>query len=217
MRAKLSSPKIIALIGTIAIAIVAVVGWFGFVAPQQSRSSKLETQIGEVETQVQVARIAARTDHGDAKNATAKLHVLAVAMPKELRMPNVLRELIWNARLANIRLDSVKPGVATALSGYAAVPIDVTVTGHYFNVERFLKRLRLQANATGDRVRASGRLFDVATVSFQASTADLATITASLHVNVFVYSALAPAAAPVSAEPTDTSSSESASAAGEMP
>jgi Tfp pilus assembly protein PilO len=217
MKAKLTSPKGIALIGVILVSVLALVGWFGFVSPQKSRSSELETQISDVQTQIRLTRLSARTDDGEAKTTNQKLRVLAVAMPAELRMPNVMLDLIRNAQIAKVRLDSVKPGAPAVLTSYSAVPIDVGVTGKYSNVESFLKRLRLQATAVGERVHAVGRLFDVTNVSFQTSPNDLPRIVATLHMNVFVYTPVTAAAAPVSAQPTESTPSESASAVGEMP
>jgi hypothetical protein len=215
-RSKLTSPKFILLLGVVGIALVAAIVWFGLVSPEQSRSAKLETEIGDVTTQLQQARVAARADHGEAKTAKEKLRLLAVAMPTELQMSEVMRELIWNARRADVQLDAVKPAAGTIQNGYVAVPMDVTVTGRYFNVERLLRQLRLQAGRTADGLHAAGRLFDVVTVGFQTTSPDSRRITATLHMNAFVYSPSS-AAAPVSGQEADEPILESASAAGRMP
>jgi hypothetical protein len=220
MRAKLTSPKIIALLGAVAVGLVAAVGWFGLVSPQKSRSSELDAQISDVTAQVQLVRIAARANRDEAKLTEEKLRRLAAAMPNELQMSKLMRELLWNARRAGVRLDSVTPAVGTTLSGYVAVPVDVAVTGRYFGVEHFLKRLRLQAGGSGDRVHATGRLLDVAKVGFQPADGDAARITATLHLNVFVYNPAPPAAgvaAPVSGQVGESPVTESATAVGRMP
>jgi hypothetical protein len=218
MRQKLSSPKVIVLIGVIVAGLLGAFGWFALVSPQKSKSTDLTSQISDVQAQIRVTRITARSNGRAVKSTDEKLQALAVAMPDQIAMPGVLRQLLRNARLADVSLDSVKPAPATLLNGYIAVPMDVTVTGRYFNVARYLKRLRLQAGAVGEHVYAAGRLFDIAIVEYTSTPTDLPKITANLHINAFVYSGSAPVAAPVATPPTDTaSSSESASAAGRMP
>jgi hypothetical protein len=218
MKSKLSSPKVIIILGLIAVGLVAAVGWFGLVSPQKSRASKLDAQITDVTSQAALVRVDTQKTRGQGKTTREKLHLLAVAMPNDLRMAAVMRELIWHARRANVSLDAVKPAAGKAGTGYYTVPVDVTVTGRYFDVERFLKRLRLQSSASGDRVRASGRLLDVAGLDFQPAQQDDSRITATLHSNVFVYSPSATSAtAPVSTPSTESTDTESASAAGSTP
>jgi len=216
MKQKLTAPKMIVFLGMVAAALLAVLGWFALVSPQKSKNTDLSAQISDVQAQIRVTRITARSNGRTGKTTDEKLRALAVAMPNEVAMPTVLRQLLRNARLADVSLDSVKPAVGTVLNGYITVPIDVTVSGRYFKVERFLKRLRLQAATNGDQVHAAGRLFDIATVQYASASGDVPLITANLHLNAFVYSGSAPVATPVSTPPT-ASTSESATAAGTVP
>ena len=156
MNAKLT-PKIVALLGVIVIGIVVAVGWFLLVSPQKSKASDLETQIGEVQTQVDLARLAATSDRGAEKTVDGEAPSPRPSRCRTTcRCPSVLRELLAQARASNVRLDSVKPQAASSAQNYLEIPMDVVVTGRYFAVEQYLKRLRREVTRRR-RPRARGR------------------------------------------------------------
>jgi hypothetical protein len=95
--------------------------------------------------------------------------------------------------------------------------MQVVVTGRYFAIQGFLKRLRTQASVVGSSVRASGRLFDVDSVSLAAGEPQLPQLAATIQLNVFTYSGSAGTAAPAPAPATALSTSSSATAAGRTP
>jgi hypothetical protein len=216
MKDKLT-PKVVAALGAAAIAVVALIGWFGLVSPQRSKASELDQQIAQANTQLVVAKAQSRAG---AKNGKASARVLTRAMPVREAMPGVLRQLMHAARRSDVRIDSVTPQPATAGTGYEAVPMDVVVTGRYFPIQRFLHSLRTQTRVVGDRVQSSGRLFSVDTVNLAAGEDQLPQLAATIHLNFFTYSGSAAAAAmsAVSTEAaTDSSTSSSAVAAGGTP
>jgi hypothetical protein len=212
MKEKLT-PKVVAILAMVAIVAVALVGWFGLLSPQRSKASDLDRQIAAAKTQLTVAK--ATTDSGAAgKGSGASALALAQAMPQQLEMSDVLRQLLRAADHAGVRLDSVTPQAAATKSGYSAVPIAVVVTGRYFGVQQFLRELRTQAGVAGSHVRASGRLFSVDSVSLAAGGAKLPQLAATIQLNVFTYSGSAATAAPATPQTTPQSSpSTSASAA----
>jgi Tfp pilus assembly protein PilO len=215
MKDKLT-PKVVAALAAVAVAAVALIGWFGLVSPQRSKTSDLDRQIAETQTQLAVAK--ADAGSGSGKTGASAL-VLARAMPQRVGMPGVLRQLLRAANRSDVRLDSVTPAAATAGTGYETVPMDIAVTGRYFAIQSFLHRLRTQTRVVGDRVHASGRLFNVETVNLAAGEAELPQLTATIHLNAFTYSGSA-AAATSAASPesaTDLSNSSSATAAGRTP
>ena len=132
-------------------------------------------------------------------------------MPQRVAMPAMLRQLVRVAKRTGVRLDSVTPQPATTLQGYDAVPMDVVVGGRYLPIQRFLHRLRVQARVAGNQVHSSGRLFSVETVNLAADE-NLPRLTATLHLNAFVYANDASAPAPAATEVP----SNSVSAAGGM-
>jgi hypothetical protein len=183
MKVKLT-PKVVAALGVVAVAAVALIGWFALVSPQRSKASNLDRQIADAKTQLVVAQATAHRGSG-AKGASAL--VLSRAMPGELEMPTVLRQLIRTAHHTKVSLDSVTPQAATPLADYSTVPMAVVVSGGYFGVQRFLHELRTSAGVVGSHVHASGRLFSVDSVSLAPGQEELPQLSATIQLNVFTY------------------------------
>jgi hypothetical protein len=208
MKDKLT-PTVVAALAMVAVAAVALLGWFALVSPQRSTAADLDRQIAETKTQLAVAR--ASTDSGAAgKGGGGSAPTLARAMPQRTEMAGVLRQLQRVADRSEVRLDSVTPQAVAAQSGYSAVPMDVIVSGRYFSVQRFLRQLRTQAGVTGPHVHATGRLFSVDSVSLAAGEAKLPQLAATIHLNAFTYdgsAAPATSATPKTAPDSTTSTS----------
>jgi hypothetical protein len=203
------SPKLLAAFAVAAVALVGLIGWFGLVAPQHSKATKLDAQITEAQEQLKVAKLLSRSQKAS-KSKTSGLGLLDTAMPAELQMPSVLRQVQRLASVSNVSLQSFSPSSAMPANGYSTVPISLSVTGRYTSLQGFLKRLRVLAGSKGGRIHASGRLFDVGSVSLSPSAAP--ELTASIALTTFVYTGVAIAPA---ATTTTTSEDSSASAAAE--
>jgi hypothetical protein len=214
------TPPIVAALAMVAVAAVALVGWFGLVSPQRSTASNLDRQIADAKTQLAVGR--ASTHSGANKRSGPLAPTLSRAMPQRTEMAGLLRQLQRAADRSEVRLDSVAPQAATAKSGYSAVPMDVVVTGRYVGVQRFLRHLRTQAGVTGSHVRADGRLFSVDSVNLAAGEAELPQLAATIHLSAFTYDGSAAAATPATPKTasdsttstSDASTSTSADVAG---
>jgi Pilus assembly protein, PilO len=217
MKDKLT-PKVVAALAIIVIGVVALIGWFGLVSPQRSKASELDRQIADAKTQLVVAKAQAHPS-SRGKTTGASAFVLARAMPRQVRMSGVLRQLQGAANGAGVRLDSITPQAPTTQSGYDAVPMDVVVTGRYFTIQAFLRELRTQARVAGSRVHASGRLFSVDSVTLAAGEDQLPQLAATIHLNVFTYSGSAgtSASSPATSTASGSSTSGSAVAAGRTP
>lgn len=197
------TPKVVAGAAAALIALVLVGGWFVLVSPQKSKATTLNAEISEAQSKLTVTQLLARSlKSGKGRSASA---LLATAMPPELQMPLVLRQVQKLAETSKVRLDSFAPSAATPLSGYEEVPIAVSVAGRYAAVQRFLNRLRVQADTKGGRIQASGRLFNVASVSLAPGNTEPDELTASIGLSTFVYTG---APLPV-ADPTADSTSSS--------
>ena len=104
-------------------------------------------------------------------------------------------------------------------AGVESLPIALTVKGHYFALQNFLKLLNDSAALRGDQVQATGRLYSVDNITFTGGAAGSAApssggstsptpgaaslIQASLALNAYIYSPTS--VAPVPVAPTDTS------------
>jgi hypothetical protein len=184
------TPKIIALLAALLVGIVALTGWFAVVGPQRSKVASLEARIADEHTRLAAAQIIARS-HPIGQDASAGAATLARAMPAQLQMPSVLRQVQHVASSSRITVESFTPSASTPSAGYDAVPIDVSVAGRYASVQQFLHGLRAQAGAAGGRIHATGRLFDVQSVALTPATTDATDqpneLTAQITLVTFVY------------------------------
>jgi hypothetical protein len=186
----------------------ALISWFLVVSPQRSHASSLDGKIADARAELATAQVSAKT--ADPRADQARLRLAGTAMPDSPEMTNLIRELMAASAYGQVRLDSMRALALAPLSGYSAMPMDVKVTGKFPGIKRFLHRLETQAGATGNKVHARGRLFAIDSLDFAPGEANLPELTATVHLNAFVYGAVAP---PTPA-PTTDGSSGTASAAG---
>jgi Pilus assembly protein, PilO len=196
------TPKLLAAFAAIAIVLVALIGWYGFISPQRDDADALDAKIVEQQKKLEVAKLLSQPQaNRGGKGKTTTFNVLSKAMPATVRMSGVLRQVQSLADASGITLDSFAPSSAVVLSGYEAIPIDIAVTGRYADIQRFLKRLRVQARSADGRPLASGRLFDVQTLGLSGTSPELS---ATIQMATFVYSGVAP----VPATTTETTTTE---------
>ncbi len=190
----------------IAIAVVvplllAAAGWFLVVSPQRARAGDLDGEIAAVEKRLADHRLATLRAGSVPKIEVADLFRLSKAMPDRADMSGVLLELNRIAADTGITFESISPQTAVPISGYQAVPIQLTFKGNFYNLSDFLYRLRTLVHVSDGRLAATGRLFAIDTLDFAESQEGFPRITATLVVDAFVYGTGAPA----TATPTTTS------------
>ena len=177
--------------------LVVLVGWFGVVAPQRSKAAELSVKIEEAETQLVSAQ--ALVKGSQLRLSTAELATLRTAIPDEVRMSQILRQLSKASADARVSITSITPQPAiTGAGGADVVSMSVLVEGRYFGIRDFLRLLRTRADIRADKARASGRLFAVDSINFargSATTGD-GLIQATLTVAAFAFSGTVPVAAP---------------------
>src|SRR5207245_2677491 len=126
------------------------------------------------------------------RKSTIELEKLTRAVPTDPRMSQILRQLSQASRSAGVRIDGIAPAPMVSTSGGQAIPLTVTVEGHYFKLRRFLHVLRSAAVVGADSVQVSGRLLAIDSVQFASGSASSAgsgkkgLITATLAVEAFV-------------------------------
>jgi hypothetical protein len=128
-------------------------------------------------------------------------------------MSQILRQLSGAAAASGVELDAIAPQALVPVAGAQALPLSLTVQGHYFAIQHFLRILRSKAKLQGDKVRATGRLYTVDGIQFTGGGAAPTTgqagspvglVSAALTANAFVYQ---PTAAPAPAPATTTGDS----------
>jgi Tfp pilus assembly protein PilO len=186
------------LIAAAGLLLVVLVGWMGFVSPQRSKAADLAVRIADAETQLAVTQ--ALVNGPVLRRSTAELATLRTAIPDEVQMSQILRQLSSASADARVRVLGITPQPAAVVGAADLVSMIVTVEGRYFGIRDFLRILRSQAEIDPDReVKATGRLFAIDQIQFTgAATATTSLIQATLTVNAFAFSQ--PVAPPVAAD-----------------
>lgn len=204
----------IAVIIAPALLILAAVGYFLLVKPKQGEAGKLQDEIVNLETQIEVARAAQRQPEREDPSAIkiADLFKVTQAMPDEDDMPGIILELNAVATAAGVEFLAIAPQGGSVRSGYSALPINLTFEGNYYDLTDFLFRLRNLVRVRDGELGADGRLFTLESLTMEEGTGGFPSITASLTVTAFVYSTTPPAAAatpaPASTDTTSTGSTD---------
>ena len=198
--------RLAALLSGVAVLVVVLVGWYGFVSPQLSKAASIDGQIGDVQSQI--ASTQAYLANPGTKKYRVQLNRLEQAIPADVHMSEILRQLSWAATHAGVSITTITPSALVPSSGGQAVPISVGVQGHYFRLATFLKLLRTRVNLSGNTVRVSGRLYSVDGIQFTGGGTGPGTsgsvITATVQLVAFVSTPAPVAPAPVTTT-TDTS------------
>jgi hypothetical protein len=130
-------------------------------------------------------------------------------MPDRTDMPGIILTLSDLARSSGIKFDLIEPvnGGATQSGSYETDRIHLLFNGDFYGLSDFLYRLRSLVTVHDGKLEASGRLFNVDTVTFNVLTDSFPKISAELFVNAYVYGAVAPPppAAPTTTDGTTTS------------
>jgi len=204
------SGRVALLVIVVATLTIVLLGWFVLISPERSKAAKLDSQIGDTNTQL--ASVTSLLNGPAGRQALVTQRVLQKALPTtDPRVSEILRQLSAAASASGVELDSIVPGALAPGAGTETLPISLSVKGHYFGLQRFLRLLRASADVHGNQVQATGRLYTVDSIQFSGGGAVLPgqssgsnVVTGTLTLNAFVYDPSAVAVAPVA--PTTTSS-----------
>jgi hypothetical protein len=195
------SGRVTLLLVSTALILVILLGWFVLVSPQHSKASKLGAQVDQ--TNVQLAAVTSLLNGPVGRQSFAALRTSEIAMPDGAKMSQILRQLSGAAAASGVELDSVAPQALVPVSGAQALPLGLTVQGHYFAIQHFLRILRSKAKLQGDKVHATGRLYTIDGIQFTGGGTAPTTgqaggstglVSAALTANAFVYQPTAVAA-----------------------
>ena len=184
------------------IAVLAAAGWFLLVGPKRSDASHLKSQIATANT-----TLATKTKAAAAASRRAQIAAL-LALPSAPDQPGILDQLNALGKSTKVVVAGVTPNLTAPTTG--GVALTVVVNGKYFQIRDFLRKLRTQVRVGhAGSVRATGRLFDVTSVSITpATTTAPDQLSASLNVTAAVLGSAAPA--PTSTTGTTTTAAGAA-------
>ena len=194
---------------------VLAAGWFVLVSPQRSHVSDLKAkalteQQATSQVQAQVAQLKQQQQGEPAQQR--KLMKIASQIPDNPQLPTLIRELAAAAHKSGVSLDAMAPAqptmlaaaapttTGTAATGTAAaaplasIPVTISVTGSYFNIESFMRSLEHLDRA----LLAKGLTVAPATGNSDAKSAPNA-LSGQIQAVVFESPVVAPAAATATA------------------
>jgi Tfp pilus assembly protein PilO len=172
------------------------------VSPKRAEASRLRGEIDSTLAQIASYHAASLQAKGRQPIKVADLFRLSKAMPDRADMSGVLLQLNQIAADTGITFQSIAPQTSVPISGYQAIPIQLTFEGSFYNLADFLFRLRNLVTVQHGQLSATGRLFAIDTLSFAQSTQGFPQISATLVVDAFVYGTQTAA----TATPTTTTS-----------
>ena len=83
------------LLAVLGVLLLVLLGWYAFVSPQRSKAATLDGQVSQ--TQAQLAATHAFLRSGSGPKSVAELRRLRVAVPDDVMMSTILRQLSWAA------------------------------------------------------------------------------------------------------------------------
>jgi len=188
--------------------LLTVAGYLGVVSPQGAKAMEVQKQADAVNVQIYQRRAELRSGAHPPTIQTADLFRLARAMPDRTDMPGIILTLSDLARSAGIAFALIEPatGGAAPNPSYETDRIHLLFNGDFYGLSDFLYRLRSLVAVHDGRLDASGRLFNVDTLTFTAPANGFPKISAELFVDAYVYGSSAPVtpAAPTTTDPTAT-------------
>jgi Tfp pilus assembly protein PilO len=197
----------------------AIAGYMMVVSPQGAKATKLQKQADEVQSQIYHRRAEIRAGLHPPTIETADLFRLARAMPDRTDMPGIILTLSDLARSAGVKFDLIEPSSQPAVSSgsYETNRIHLLFNGDFYGLSDFLYRLRSLVVVHDGRLDATGRLFNVDTLTFNVLANQFPKISAELFVNAYVYGSsapTAPATPPTTSDSTSTGATTTTPAAG---
>lgn len=208
----------------IALLVFGLVAHMMLVSPKNAQAAKIAAQVTDLQQKTVVRQAQLRQSERPPSIQVADIFKLARAMPDTVDMPGMLLTLSNIAQQSGIVFSSIKPspgGPVLADPSTQTQRFDVTFDGNFFALSDFLFRLRTLVGVHSGTLEATGRLFNVDTLTFNASTTTFPIVSADLDIDAYVYTPAAPVtpAAPTSTDPTattptDTTSTDGATAAG---
>jgi Tfp pilus assembly protein PilO len=190
-----------------ALLIVAAVAFFLLVKPKMDESSKLDEEIAEFQSKVDVALAAQQRAAAGEAIKVADLFRLTKAMPDTTDISSVILELNAVATATGVDFISIAPQAPVAREGgFLASPIKLTFEGSYYDLTDFLFRLRNLVIVRDGELESAGRLFTLDALDLHEGSVGFPQVQAAITVSAYSYAPAPVAAAQGATAPATTSS-----------
>lgn len=212
------SPRTLQIIAGLAVLVFAAALWFLLVAPKRSAAADAESKLADAQLELAEAQAAASRPRGSGA-PVSDVFRLAKAMPASTDQPGLVLEIARLADRTGVTLRSFAPETAAAaVGGPTLIPLTVSVGGSYAQITKFLAATRELVSVRRGKIRATGRLFTVQSVSLTESAAHgFPKLDAAIVMNAYVYDGpIVPVEAPVDPAAEEELTTGGASAAGSI-
>ena len=188
-----------------ALLIVAAVAFFLLVKPKMDESSKLDEEIAEFQSKVDVALAAQQRAAAGEAIKVADLFRLTKAMPDTTDISSVILELDAVATATGVDFISIAPQAPVAREGgFLASPIKLTFEGSYYDLTDFLFRLRNLVIVRDGELESAGRLFTLDALDLHEGSVGFPQVQAAITVSAYSYAPAPAAPAPGATPPAAT-------------
>ena len=188
-----------------ALLIVAAVAFFLLVKPKMDESSKLDEEIAEFRSKVDVALAAQQRAAAGGAIKVADLFRLTKAMPDTTDISSVILELNAVATATGVDFISIAPQAPVAREGgFLASPIKLTFEGSYYDLTDFLFRLRNLVIVRDGELESAGRLFTLDALDLHEGSVGFPQVQAAITVSAYSYAPAPAAPAPGATPPAAT-------------
>lgn len=185
-------------------------GWFMLVSPQRTAAGVTAAQEQLVEGQLEALTGSPQGPTKQPAIHTSDLYTLGTALPSQLDQPDLLFELDRLAEGAGVKIINLAPQApVAATTEFTIQPINLSLSGSYFQLTGFLRSLRLLVSKQHGRLIVNGPLFAVTSVSLapgqsadETAHGEVATVAMAAYYYGQVGGAVAPA--PADTTTTDT-------------
>ena len=210
------SGRVALLLSVVGVILVVIIGWFVLVSPQRSKASDLDAKLVVAEGQLADAqRVLAAPNKQHTREALA---AAKRALPDTPETSAILRQLSALVKSSETELDTIGPGPVATTGGAEPFPLSLTLKGHYFAIQKFVRLLRESADVSKGKITGNGRLYSIDSIGFAGAGAapgqSAGIIAATITLNAYVY---APPPAPTPTTTTTTTTETTTTAAGATP
>lgn len=202
-----------AIVTALAVAVVLVGGWMLLVSPQRSHANDLRTQASTAQQEITQLHSQLATLLSQKRDLPQQQHILAqiaTKIPSDPAEPTLIRQLQSAAHTAGVDMSNLSPaaptpvtatgttgtttggapsttgGTTAAAAGLYQIPVTITVSGSYFNVEMFehsIEQLSRAMLVNGMNVTPANT---TSTSSGQTQTPVNGDVTATINAVVFL-------------------------------
>jgi Tfp pilus assembly protein PilO len=196
------------LIGVVVGVLLAVgVAWMFVVSPKRAEAARLQTELQAAQEHLSEVRLEERSARDKARRLPA-LPLLKRAMPDQIAMSAIIRDLNRLAAASRLEFDSITPAPFQVGEGFRVLPLTMELEGTFGRVSTFLHHLRRQVEVRGGKLRVGGRLYTIESLQLAEGESKFPSLKVTLTLSAFVYDQAAtsgaadPSAPPPAAEVT---------------